>query len=884
AEMFGYAVSEATLQSARGEHYQALEPFEERLVEILPQQPVLHADETSLPINQAKHWLHVVCTPLLTFFAVHWARGKEAIEAIGIIPRYADWLMTDFLSSYLAFDNCLHTAHACRHRPLPGYLDARHRQRTTQFPWRGRTWPPSLFRVFVPGSFVFCDVSHRFSGLIVTDLHGLCIGIEQDPLDAARLQLQSQDGGFRIIANHRDAGGVGGGLESVGISGFRPGVGIVCCRPGAIGGVRIVELGEDEGFPHRRCALPHVAHLVGTGLGSRIVLEPVHDLQPAVGTRGKPDQQIHRRRLGAPSAVVRDGLVNEGVRPVTADLRPDVVRVPEGCNAGMEAVLEGHEFPRGEEAVFHEDELTFVHHGQTVHVVDLHPGEGGLGRVPEIRQRRANVRHRAGVPELVDPQLVSVVTPFGGSAQILDQRAVLDRCPLAGDDLGERRAPTVQAHDAAGIRRKTGGMQLHQGEEVTGIPTAAQNELVRPNLFGHVPTAANVAEVLARIGIAQEAFGQILVRVRNPDGFAALVPERTGLGHARLHRVIGKQPGQRNEPGTSGVDTIRLRVGFTTLVAQVIEELVRPETITTVTGLGGDALKHGDAVIGRAVPTAVRSVGIDRAIGRHFHEEPIPEPFHGGIVVDPVVAGPLVAAASEDDERPHHIAGVVLRHIPGPPEIPEHEFGIPLPMCRFRDVRIPVRRAAFGVGLRHRTMTTTPPFDGFGIPNMEVAAITKPHFAEPGGLRLHYPAPNQMPAIERYQRRRMLELPEPLPFGNLTPHSVVKGLQHGDAGVAPLRFARLRVFHQYRHKGARTVHAAVWILCNGGRFHRIDTVEVGVEGNNVLWNRVEGAVAHIRIGAEAISFNIHRIARGGAHQPDPGHSGLVGVGPESQQG
>jgi len=109
AEMFGYALSEATLQSAREEHYQALEPFEERLVEILPQQPVLHADETSLPINQARHWLHVVCTPLLTFFAVHWARGKEAIEAIGIIPQYAGWLMTDFLSSYLAFDHCLHT-------------------------------------------------------------------------------------------------------------------------------------------------------------------------------------------------------------------------------------------------------------------------------------------------------------------------------------------------------------------------------------------------------------------------------------------------------------------------------------------------------------------------------------------------------------------------------------------------------------------------------------------------------------------------------------------------------------------------------------------------------------------------------------------------------
>jgi transposase len=109
AEMFGYAVSEATLQSARQEQHDALEPFETRLVDILPQEPVLHADETGVPINKVQHWLHVLCTPLLTFFALHLSRGKEAIQAIGIIPRFTGWLMHDFLSSYLGFDNCLHT-------------------------------------------------------------------------------------------------------------------------------------------------------------------------------------------------------------------------------------------------------------------------------------------------------------------------------------------------------------------------------------------------------------------------------------------------------------------------------------------------------------------------------------------------------------------------------------------------------------------------------------------------------------------------------------------------------------------------------------------------------------------------------------------------------
>jgi len=129
AEMFGYALSEATLQSVRQEHYDALEPFEQRLAQILPQEPVLHADETSLPINKVNHWLHVLCTPLLTFFAIHWSRGKDAIEAAGIIPRFTGWLMHDFLSSYLGFENCLHTF--CKSHLLREliFLSEQHHQR-----------------------------------------------------------------------------------------------------------------------------------------------------------------------------------------------------------------------------------------------------------------------------------------------------------------------------------------------------------------------------------------------------------------------------------------------------------------------------------------------------------------------------------------------------------------------------------------------------------------------------------------------------------------------------------------------------------------------------------------------------------------------------------
>lgn len=138
-EMFGYALSEATLQSARQELHQALEPFEERLVEILPQEPILHADETGVPINKVGHYLHCICTPLLTFFAIHLKRGKEAIQAIGIIPKFTGWLMTDFLSSYLAFDNCLHTF--CKSHLM--------RELVFLFEQHQQTWAKDLYDLFL---------------------------------------------------------------------------------------------------------------------------------------------------------------------------------------------------------------------------------------------------------------------------------------------------------------------------------------------------------------------------------------------------------------------------------------------------------------------------------------------------------------------------------------------------------------------------------------------------------------------------------------------------------------------------------------------------------------------------------------------------------------
>jgi len=61
-----------------------------------------HADETGLRIAGQLHWLHVNSTRLLTHLAWHAKRGRQALEDIGIWPRFrgrarrARWASYDY--------------------------------------------------------------------------------------------------------------------------------------------------------------------------------------------------------------------------------------------------------------------------------------------------------------------------------------------------------------------------------------------------------------------------------------------------------------------------------------------------------------------------------------------------------------------------------------------------------------------------------------------------------------------------------------------------------------------------------------------------------------------------------------------------------------------
>lgn len=83
----------------------AMEPVREALV----QSEIAHADETGCTLNGKRHWLHVFCTSKLSCFQIDAKRGYEAMERMGLLPRYRGRLVHDCLAAYFKFKKCGHS-------------------------------------------------------------------------------------------------------------------------------------------------------------------------------------------------------------------------------------------------------------------------------------------------------------------------------------------------------------------------------------------------------------------------------------------------------------------------------------------------------------------------------------------------------------------------------------------------------------------------------------------------------------------------------------------------------------------------------------------------------------------------------------------------------
>jgi transposase len=103
-DWFGQPLSLGTLSQTNARAYHTLDPVDATIIRALIQAAVVNVDESGLRVAGRLHWLHVACTPHLTFYGVHGKRGTEAMDALGVLPHCRHWLVHDHWKPYYKYD------------------------------------------------------------------------------------------------------------------------------------------------------------------------------------------------------------------------------------------------------------------------------------------------------------------------------------------------------------------------------------------------------------------------------------------------------------------------------------------------------------------------------------------------------------------------------------------------------------------------------------------------------------------------------------------------------------------------------------------------------------------------------------------------------------
>ena len=117
-DLYEQSVSEGTIVEACNATARQVEPVYQLTKVVLTEtEDTGHFDETGNRIGGKLWWMHVVCTAVLTYYAVHRKRGGKALDAIGIFPAFKGKAMHDGYCSYFQYEkivNALCNAHHLR--------------------------------------------------------------------------------------------------------------------------------------------------------------------------------------------------------------------------------------------------------------------------------------------------------------------------------------------------------------------------------------------------------------------------------------------------------------------------------------------------------------------------------------------------------------------------------------------------------------------------------------------------------------------------------------------------------------------------------------------------------------------------------------------------
>jgi len=116
ADQLRIPISEGSIFNFNQEAYRLLGKFEIRAKDELADSGFAHADETGINIGGKGHWLHCISNGDWTLYHPDEKRGKDAMDAMDVLPRFNGILCHDHWKPYYKFDcdHALCNAHHIR--------------------------------------------------------------------------------------------------------------------------------------------------------------------------------------------------------------------------------------------------------------------------------------------------------------------------------------------------------------------------------------------------------------------------------------------------------------------------------------------------------------------------------------------------------------------------------------------------------------------------------------------------------------------------------------------------------------------------------------------------------------------------------------------------
>ena len=96
--------SEGTLANFSAACSERLEPIDAFIRAQVSAAEVAGFDETGMRATGSLHWLHTVSTSFLTWYFAHAKRGREAMDAAGVLSKFKGRAVHDFWDPYLKYD------------------------------------------------------------------------------------------------------------------------------------------------------------------------------------------------------------------------------------------------------------------------------------------------------------------------------------------------------------------------------------------------------------------------------------------------------------------------------------------------------------------------------------------------------------------------------------------------------------------------------------------------------------------------------------------------------------------------------------------------------------------------------------------------------------